>query len=294
MFPTSDQIRDAAYDRWRRRGGGHGRDRDDWLRAEQDLLFAGNYVVVARVGPGPSAYNGAVRDGRPGPRTCRYCEQSAPRVRFSRIDGRAALLCDDRTLTVSVPDECDDCRQHFDECFGADLSRFIRTIRAGKEPGDPLPVSLAAQPYVPIRAFKGLTRMALACLPRSELATFEAAIEWVGNPDHDFDARAFGPLSCVLHLLAAPFPAPWATLSLRDDQQVPMPYALFHLGDGRAMLQVAVPLCGRDDDLDGQVLIVPIVAPPLIHQGSDDPIATATISLASTRPTREVRIGNTA
>jgi Protein of unknown function (DUF2934) len=292
MLPTSDQIRDAAYDRWQRGGSGHGRDRDDWLHAEQDLLFALNYRVVARVGPRVPSDNGAAQPSKPGAQSCRFCEQTSPRVRFSGLHGRGPTLCGNGALAMSVPDECDDCRQHFDESIGANLSRLILTIRDGRAPGDPLPRSLATLPFVPIVAFKGLTRMALACLPRAELAAFEAAIEWINNPDHDFDAPAFGPLSGVLHLYATPFPAPWAALSLRGNPDVRMPYSLFHLGDGCAMLQVSVPLCGRDDDLDGQTSIVPRAAHSLLSTRRDDPIVSATIALASSRPTREVRLAN--
>jgi hypothetical protein len=290
MFPTSDQIRAAAYDRWQGRGSWHGRDRDDWLRAEQDLLFTLNYAVVARVGSSPPAENGPLQTRLPGAQACRFCEQAAPRVRFSGAHDRLPVLRSNGTLAMSVPDECDDCRRLFDESFGADLSRLILPIRDGKASGDPLPSSISTQPYVPIAAFKALTRMALACLPRAELATFEAAIEWVNNPDHDFDARAFGPLSCVLHLYAVPFPAPWATLSLRGDHDVPVPYALFHLGDGCAMLQLVVPLGSRDEDLDGQTLVIPRVTHSLLSARRDDPTACAKIALTSSRSTHVVRL----
>jgi hypothetical protein len=297
MVPSPDQIRDAAYGRWERRGGSHGRDRDDWLRAEQDLLFALNYLVYARIGSGPAAGvggngngHGAARVGEPGLRVCRFCEQTPPRARFSRASGPGPVLRNDGTLILSVPDECDECRQFFEESVEADVQRFARPIRSGWPPGGPLPASLASTPYVPIAAFKGLTRMALACLPRAELAAFEDAIEWVGNAEHDFDAGAFGPLTCDLHVFADPFPAPWATLSLREDDDAPMPYALFHLGDGCGLFQIAVPLCGRDDDLDGRAVIVPHAAPALITGRIDDPIASATVSLTSPRATRETRI----
>jgi hypothetical protein len=292
MLPTSDQIRAAAYDRWQNRRSEHGRDRDDWLRAEQDLLFTLNYAVVARVGSAPPVDLGPPQTRLPGARVCRFCEQAAPRARFSGAHDRLPVLRGNGTLEMSVPDECDDCRRLFDESFGADLSRLILPIRDGCPPGDPLPRSISTRPYVPIAAFKALTRMALACLPRAELATFEAAIEWVNNPDHEFDARAFGPLSCVLHLYAAPFPAPWAILSLRGDHDVRVPYALFHLGDGCAMFQVVVPLCSRDEDLDGQTLVIPRVTHSLLSARRDDPTACARIELTSSRSTRVVRLAD--
>jgi hypothetical protein len=224
-------------------------------------------------------------------RVCRFCEQTAPRARFTRSGGAgpAPAFLPDGTLIV--PDECDECRHLFEESFEADFARFAHPIRAGWAPGNPLPSSMTVMPYVPIAAFKGLTRMALACLPLAELAEFEDAIEWVGNPDHDFDAGTFGPLTCDLHVFATPFPTPWATISLRDDDDAPMPFALFHLGDGHALFQIAILLCGRDADLDGHALVVPRAAPSLLTGRVEDPIASVTISLSSTRPTRETRIG---
>jgi len=301
MLPTPEQIRDAAYGRWERRDRGHGRDRDDWIRAEQDLLYTLNYSVVARIGPGPSPVvrgngNGhnpdtsIARPGGPAPRVCRFCEQSAPRARFDRTPGPGPTLRDDGLLILDVPDECDECRAFFEESFASDVERFTRPIREGGSPPGSLPSSLTTTPYVPIGAIKGLTRMALACLPRVELDAFEDAIEWVVNAEHDFDAGAFGPLACDLHVFADPFPAPWAALSLREDDDAPMPYALFHLGDGHALFQIAVPLCGRDDDLDARVVIVPHGTPSSIIQRNTNPTASAIVSLASPHITRETKL----
>lgn len=39
--PTYDEIAEAAYQRYLSRGGGHGRDFDDWVEAERDLRTRG-------------------------------------------------------------------------------------------------------------------------------------------------------------------------------------------------------------------------------------------------------------
>ncbi len=46
MRPTVDDVKEAAYDRWERRGWTHGGDRDDWLAAEKELTFHANYSTV--------------------------------------------------------------------------------------------------------------------------------------------------------------------------------------------------------------------------------------------------------
>ena len=46
MLPTREQIERAAYDRWLRRDRAHGHDRDDWVGAEQELVYLLNYETV--------------------------------------------------------------------------------------------------------------------------------------------------------------------------------------------------------------------------------------------------------
>lgn len=40
--PSFEEIAEAAYRRYLSRGGGHGRDFDDWLEAERDLRSRSN------------------------------------------------------------------------------------------------------------------------------------------------------------------------------------------------------------------------------------------------------------
>ena len=155
MLPTPDQIRNAAYDRWQRRGGGHGRDRDDWIRAEQNLLFALNYTVVTQVRANPAAAdsgNGAARGNEPGGRVCRFCEQAAPRARFNPAAGPGLSWRGDGSLALMVPDECDECRQLFEESIESDVDSFASPIWAGWSPGDPLPAILATRPVPQARS----------------------------------------------------------------------------------------------------------------------------------------------
>lgn len=51
--PTHEQIAEAAYQRYLSRGGGHGRDFDDWLEAERELrVRSATPLVTRRRGPG--------------------------------------------------------------------------------------------------------------------------------------------------------------------------------------------------------------------------------------------------
>src|SRR4051812_20321005 len=116
MFPTREQIEVAAYHRWRRRGGGHGDDHRDWLEAEQDLLFALNYEVIARhrLDGVPPHYLG---DG--GAPRCRFCEQAPPRATFSGPSPALPGFLGNASLFTF--EECDECRASFQRSVEGDL-----------------------------------------------------------------------------------------------------------------------------------------------------------------------------
>jgi hypothetical protein len=153
-------------------------------------------------------------------------------------------------------DECDDCRALFTESIEPDLERFATPWRTGQFSGE------GPSSSIPIAAYKGLVRLALLALPEAELPHVEDALEWVGNPDHDLDGRAFQSLACFVGF--CPTPAPFASMALarRIDDEAAVPYLLGFLVTGRATFQVQVPLCVRDEDLDGPEPLMPHVANP--------------------------------
>jgi hypothetical protein len=78
-----------------------------------------------------------------------------------------------------------------------------------------------------VGAYKGLIRIALMLLPEQELAAFTDTIEWIGNPDHEFDRRLFGGAGCLAYQLPWPRSLTRATLARRTDDDAPYPYMLF-------------------------------------------------------------------
>src|SRR5262245_40407932 len=128
-FPSDDEIRTAAYYRWERRGGGHGRDGEDWRAAEQSLLLAKNYRIVAFY-----LLDDAERRviGQPNRRVCRFCEQSPPRTTFT--DPATALPAFLGAETLFALDQCDECRASFRHGIDRDLEAFSRPFRAGTAP----------------------------------------------------------------------------------------------------------------------------------------------------------------
>ncbi|WP_435018736.1 DUF2934 domain-containing protein [Tundrisphaera sp. TA3] len=275
MFPSPDQIQVAAYHRWMNRGGHHGYHDSDWAAAEQELLFALNYRVIARHrldGIAPQ-YLGDEDEPR-----CRFCERTAPRATFA--GPRPALpkfLGNDSLFTSEV---CDDCHAQFRTGLDGDLERFTRPAREGQG------VSGPTQAFVPVAAFKGLALAALAVMPEDELGVFEDAVEWVSNPDHGLDSRSIRGLSCIVHALPAAMPFSWVALARRVDEDDPMPYMIAFFGTGPAVFQIALPLCTRDEDIEGD-WIVPRLPSPFGPGRGPDGVATTVVPLSSPEPRAE-------
>jgi hypothetical protein len=263
MVPTFDQIATAAYHRWLRRGAPHGSDRDDWLAAEQEMLFALNYRVLARYGLDART---EVVLGDPARPRCRLCERGAGAAEFDALTpvvppalGNVALF------TAEV---CGECREQVLGPLEPEFLRFARPYLAGAAPA-------AARAAVPITAFKALIAMALLLLPEPELQYVEDAIEWVANPDHDLDAGVLGPWECRLHVLPNDASRAWVALARRADDDAPLPYLLFFLGTGRAVFEAPLPLGVRDDDLDGAPVALPRAYPAAPAGDPPQPAAPA-------------------
>jgi len=246
MFPTAEQIEHEAYLRWERRGRTHGGDLDDWCAAREDLLLAFNYEAVA--------YHELQSEvpqyiGDPRHRVCRFCEQAPPQTRFSRAEPPLAIPAFLGNRSLFTYEECEDCRAQFALSVEADLARFLSQMWVGADTGDLSKNSIAA--------LKGLARMALSILPAAELQSFEDTREWVINPDHEFDLRLFGELGGGLHVARSYQTVNWTALARRVDDSVPMPYMLFLIGVSGAVIQAPIPLSIRDEDLDGEQVIIP-------------------------------------
>lgn len=255
LFPSPDQVRVAAYHRWQRRGWNHGQHLEDWSEAEQDLLFGLNYDVVADI-----ALDGPMRRvlGDPSRRVCRFCEMAEPRAAFPAepspvipdVLGNRALF---------THELCAECRGLFAETLDGAFEDFRRRCVEGRmQPASTLPMA----------AYKNLARMALAMVPEVELDYLPDTIEWVLNPDHDLDSHSFEGLGAYLHVPTVPRRSPWAALARRRRDDVPLPYLLFFVGTPDVVFEVPVPLCLRDEDLEGEAILLPrVAAPDGLHHG---------------------------
>jgi Protein of unknown function (DUF2934) len=251
MLPTREQIERAAYERWECRGRFHGTDQEDWVAAEMDTLFQLNYQTLAEfcLAEADQRVLGNLRHPH-----CRFCEQSPPRAAFSFVRLAIPELVGNSSLYTR--DLCDECAKQFADTIDAEFAGFwesLQTLRTGTASFREIGVPTA----VPIAAYKSLIRMALSLMPEPEPSSFTDTIEWVSNPDHAFDRTLFDSASCLVYQAHLPYGEAWAGLSCRIENDASFPYMLFFLGAERLILQMLLPLCALDEDLDGTEVRMP-------------------------------------
>lgn len=241
MRPTREQIEVSAYHRWQRRGGDHGGSHDDWVAAEKDLAFGLNYRYVARHRfDGPAALLGKAEADAAGlPRRCRFCEHTEPATAFADPPPPALP----GVPSLRAWDECEECRATYESALAGAFESFARPL-LGPPPCPP-------HAEIPVAALKELLRFALSVLPPTELHHFGDTVEWVTNPDHAREARLLDGLGCRVYLTPAPVASPFLALARRVDDEAPWPYLLVFLATGRVVFQTHLPLCTRDEDLEG-------------------------------------------
>jgi hypothetical protein len=251
MLPSRDQIERAAYERWARRGHLHGADREDWTAAEMDTLFALNYQIISEFSLAEAVQRvlGDVRRPR-----CRFCEESPPRASFSVLRPAIPELVDNRSLFTR--DLCDECAKHFADAIDAEFAHFWQSLE-GLRTGTASFGDFRVPTDITIAAYKALIRMALSLMPDQQLSSFTDTMEWVSNPDHAFDHTLFDGTSCMVYQALVPFKTAWAGLGCRIEKDAPFPRMLFFLGAQRLILQVHLPLCALDEDLDGTEVRMP-------------------------------------
>jgi len=244
MRPTFDAIRRAAYDRWEHRGGIHGGDCDDWYAAEKELTFLANYRTIVEYeldGPGHRVLKG-------GPiRRCRFCERTPDDADF----GDPRTVIPDRASLLSA-EVCDDCQHDWREGLEDEFRRFWARLHP-EEPMGSADLDDRGSPLLSAAAFKSLVAGALLIVPAAELAYFIDALEWVSNPDHDADDLLLEGAECWVY--RAPFLGAGvarASLARRVDDDAPVPYMMYFLACDGVMVQLPMPMCLRDEDLDGR------------------------------------------
>jgi hypothetical protein len=250
MVPSGEEIAQAAYRRWMRRGEVHGRDRDDWLAAETELTFDLNYQVIVEYSlSNPAA---VVLGARPVAR-CRFCERSAGRAVFSQPRAVVSGTGNPSLLSAEVCDECQaDCR----EPLAGDLHRLWEAIWALNTWQD-VHAAPRSRVVCSMPAFKALISSALLIMPERELEYFSDTLEWVGNPDPDFDSPLFAGIVGRAHFASFLRDRSHISLARRIDDESGFPYMVCSLAWGGAVVQVPVPLSMRDLEHDCHPVTMP-------------------------------------
>ncbi|GAC1472713.1 MAG: hypothetical protein NVSMB9_20290 [Isosphaeraceae bacterium] len=241
MQPTREQIETASYQRWLRRGGGHGADTADWIASEKDLVFALNYRYIARYQlEGEPVFLG--KSDAPSSRRCRFCEQAEPATSFRKPPSVVPAWLS-KTQLVSW-DECDQCRLAYEQNVAPAFESFARPML------DPSFPSQGSPPTLSCAAWKALVRVGLAILPAEELSFLDDTLDWVSNPDHVRDLPLLTGLGCQVYLAPAAVPSPFVMVARRCDDDAPLPYLLFFLGASNVVFQTHLPFCPRDENLE--------------------------------------------
>ncbi|HZW32181.1 MAG TPA: DUF2934 domain-containing protein [Isosphaeraceae bacterium] len=251
MIPTCDQVQRTAYERWLRRGRVHGQDREDWYAAEKELRFRLNYETIVEY-PLVSGQRLVLGDGAV--RACRFCERTSGQARFEVPHPVLPGLLGSRApRTFAI---CDECQAESREPLEGDFRRFWSGLQAdaGVTPASPEPWRRRRGS---LAAYKSLVAGALLVLPESELGYVPDALEWVSHPDPESDAGLFAGAACRVYSGDGLGGRSWVSLARRLDDEMPWPYLLYFLGAEGLVVQVHIPLCLRDEDLDGQLLSIP-------------------------------------
>ena len=177
------------------------------IAAELDLTFDMNYGTIVEFPLAEHDGSGDRRRTRD-PR-CRFCEQSPPRAAFSvpppcHPGVRRQPSSRRARSATNVPSNSPAPSTRTSPRSGNRSSPSA----SSEWPDSRFPVPSA----IPIGSFKALIRMALSIMPEPELAGFTDTIEWVGNPDQEFDSNLFGGLGCLVYQAHVPFPTGWTAL----------------------------------------------------------------------------------
>jgi Protein of unknown function (DUF2934) len=244
IHPTAEQVARVAYQLWERRGRTHGHHEEDWFAAEARLLFPLNYELIANY---PLRRAVPVLVGETEARKCRFCERTPQYAAFG--PPRPVLPATMGVSTLLSCEICDECEAHCRGPLSDHLARYWG-VAAERYPG-----SEGREPHagagMSLTAYKALVAMALLIMPRCELEFFSDALDWVDNPAVNADASLFAAADNRIYRLDFPLERPGVSLARRRDDTGEMPYMLFFLAWDRMIVQLALPLCLRDSELEG-------------------------------------------
>ena len=221
-------------------------------------------------------------------RICRYCGGTPPLAKFRNVAHAFPQFIGNKSL-ISY-DECDACNDKFSSSIDVHLARYLgiettiakipgkRGVPKYKVPGKAPRLEYSAkenmlhatahvddgffeidenrkevkinsirQPYQKRSAFKCLTKMALAIMPAAELIHFRHTLDWINSEDDRLITKG---LYCFRSRSVHSLQAIDAVLLKRQETSSSIPYVTFFIAFYNFTLQIFLPLCAQDADLN--------------------------------------------
>lgn len=225
--------------------------------------------------------------------TCRFCGKTKQEVKFSnKCHAVPEFLGNKKIITKN---ECDNCNHKYANTLEDDLSKYTLPTRLmtrvyGKK-GIPkyknlsnnsrmefeeifkiignesfvkinkenkkVQLNFDIQPFIPIKAYKALVRIALNCLPKKYFDKF-TLIDWL-ETDEDLKGLTDFYTTIINEYFAIMPPSFNLCLFIRKDNKINVPYCQMVLQFNNNFIQVIIPFLNEDKHLENakEVLIYP-------------------------------------
>ena len=99
--------------------------------------------------------------------------------------------------TLSSAQICDECQEDCRDPLATHCENFWKSVGSDSD----IHHAVAGRHFDALAVFKSLVASALLIMPEDELAYFADTLEWVNNPDHEYDGGLFADPYCQVYQL---------------------------------------------------------------------------------------------
>ena len=247
--------------------------------------------------------------------TCRFCKKTNKEVKFSnKCHAAPEFLGNKKIITKN---ECDFCNHKYANLLEDDLSKYTLPMRImtriyGKNgipkykdqqdnslkfeeiykistnsnnqfittdiDNNKLKLQFNIQPFIPIKVYKALVRIALNCIPKEYFDKF-TLIGWLES-DNDLGNLTTFYTTIINETFCIVPPSFNIYLFIRKNDKLPVPYCQMILQTNNNFLQVIIPFLNEDKYLSNlnEILIYPLY----LYKEKQDKVSIKTICLYNT------------
>jgi len=171
-------------------------------------------------------------------------------------------VAEDKGATISVKRT-----EVLDQSFQIDREKMMQSIHFTKHP------------YIPLKVYKALLKMALGCVPSAEIDQYRKAFEFVTSDDHDSKLRHLSTVYRYAMPYSFAFTRPTAFLYRKRVPGSPLFTHIFVLSTLNYIYELPIPLYAPDIPFySGEGINVPMI-PPLFENGYPFPSDTIRFSI---------------